>query len=209
LYTAKKLIEEGHEVLIVDKNKDQLEEIGEQLDCGMMHGDGTLPSVQREAFGDHADALVLLTNVDNVNILSAVVGRSVGFERVIPQIVGTELLAVCSELGLDDLITPHQTVARSIVNSLENDDEGELQMSFDENHIIRRFYVGESLTEKSIENMELPETCRVIGVIRDDAKSLVTDKTEVKKGDCLVILLEQDSEKELESLFDNAESVDD
>ena len=54
--TASQLIEKRHEVLMIDKDLERLKEIGEQLDCGMIHGDGSLPSIQREAFADHAVA---------------------------------------------------------------------------------------------------------------------------------------------------------
>lgn len=205
IYTAKKLIEKGHEVVLIDKNSERLEDIGEQLDCGLIHGDGSLPSVQREAFGDHADALVLLTNVDNVNILAAVVGRSVGFTRVIPQIVGSELLSVCSELDLDDIITPHQTVARSIVETLENDEQSIIDVNFDENLLIRRYWTSNKFTGKTIQNLELPTTCRVLGLVRDDTKSLVTQDTELKEDDCLIIIVEKENEAELETFFDKKE----
>lgn len=102
--TTRQLLDKGHEVVLVDSDRSRLESLEEDLDCGMLHGDGSLPSIQRDAYGDHADALVLLTNSDDVNILAAAVGKSIGFERVLPQIVRGELISVCEELGLEDLI---------------------------------------------------------------------------------------------------------
>ena len=73
----RKLIDTGHEVVLIDKDGGKLEHLAEELDCGFIGGvgDGSLPSVLRDAFGDHADALVALTNADDENILAALVGK--------------------------------------------------------------------------------------------------------------------------------------
>jgi trk system potassium uptake protein TrkA len=202
--TASQLIEKGHEVLMIDKDLERLEEIGEQLDCGMIHGDGSLPSIQREAFADHADALLLLTNVDNVNILAAIVGRSVGFERVIPQIVGSELLTACTELGLEDLITPHQTVAHSIVDMLEDEEESTVDLNFGSNMLVRRYWIGDKKAGQRINEMGLPNTCRVLGIVRDEIDKLVSDDTEIHRDDCMIVIVEKDGEEELAAIFDDS-----
>lgn len=202
--TATKLIKKGHEVVVIDKDLERLEEIGEQLDCGMIHGDGSLPSIQREAFADHADALILLTNVDNVNILAAIVGRSVGFERVIPQIVGSELLTACTELGLDDLITPHQTVAHSIVEMLEEKEESTLDLNFGRNMLVRRYWIGENKAGKRVDEMGLPDACRVLGIVRDEKDSLVSNDTKIEQDDCIIVIVEKDSEEQLSAVFDDS-----
>jgi len=202
--TASQLIEKRHEVLMIDKDLERLKEIGEQLDCGMIHGDGSLPSIQREAFADHADALLLLTNVDNVNILAAIVGRSVGFERVIPQIVGSELLTACTELGLEDLITPHQTVAHSIVDMLEDEEESTVDLNFGSNMLVRRYWISDKKAGQRINEMGLPNTCRVLGIVRDEIDKLVSDDTKIHRDDCMIVIVEKDREEELAAIFDDA-----
>lgn len=119
LATLRQLTEKGHEAVLVDRNRDRLDTISDQVECGLIHGDGTLPSILREAMGDGADVLMMLTNQEEANILGAAVGRSVGFERVVVEIIRTELLPICDELGLDEVVTPHETVARSVVAALE------------------------------------------------------------------------------------------
>jgi trk system potassium uptake protein TrkA len=99
--TAHQLVEDGHEVVLIDIDRDRLDELADGLDCAMNRGDGTLPSPLRDAYGDGSDALVALTNVDDVNIVATMVGRAVGFDRVIPQTVRSELLSVVEELDLD------------------------------------------------------------------------------------------------------------
>jgi len=119
LATLRRLIEKGHEAVLVDRDREKLDSVSDDIECGLIHGDGTLPSILREAMGDDADTLMMLTNQEEVNILGAVVGRSIGFEHVVVQIIRTQLLPICEELGLTEVVTPHENVARSIVASLE------------------------------------------------------------------------------------------
>lgn len=198
--TARTLIKGGHEVVLVDMDEARLEELGEELDCGLIHGDGSLPSVQRDAFADHADALVLLTNEDDVNILAAVVGRSVGFERVVPQIVRPELLAVCEELGLDDLITPHATVARSIVRALEEGKGAAVDLRLSEGLTVRRYPAGKAAGQEA-GALELPEGVRAIAVSREGRQILIEPGVTLQEGDQLVVAVRGSALDEMEARF--------
>lgn len=201
--TTEQLLEGGHEVVLIDRDEERLHDLSEHLDCGMVHGDGSLPSVQREAWGDGADALVLLTNVDDVNILAATVGRSVGFPRVVPQIVRPELLSVCEELGLENLITPHATVARSIVRALEDEDDTTLDLRFYRGVSVLARKVGPAHAGKQIAELNLPERARVVGVTRGEEEEFVFGDTELAEGDRLVLVVADDAREAAETCLDS------
>lgn len=185
--TARELIDDGNEVVIVDKDAERLEDLADELDAGFIEGDGTLPSVLRDAFGDHADALVLLTNEDDVNILAALVGRSIGFERVIPQIVRAELLSVCDELELNDVITPHSTVARSIVQALEDKSDTSVDLRLHKGLRVVGYSVTQAHAGKKVGELGLPADSRVIARAHGEEENLVDDETELIEGDHLII----------------------
>ncbi|WP_051241378.1 potassium channel family protein [Stappia stellulata] len=200
--TTDQLMQTGHQVVLVDRNRETLDEVAEDLDCGMLHGDGTLPTIQREAFGDHADALILLTNTDDVNIMAALVGRSVGFERVIPQIVRSELVSVCEELGLEDLVTPHQTLARSLLRMIEDHSDAALEMRFRKGLTIRGYPVGPELDGKKIRDLNLPRQCRVIGIACDETEWLGDDETRLEEGYRLIMVAEDSIVDDLDASFE-------
>lgn len=206
--TAEQLVETGHEVVLVDTNREKLDDVAEQLDCGMLHGDGSLPTLQREAFGDHADALILLTNTDDVNIMAALVGRSVGFERVVPQIVRSELVAVCEELGLEDLVTPHQTLARSLLRMIEDHSDAALELRFRNGLTVRAYSIGERLAGRKIGDLDLPERCRVMGVAADEDERLGHDDTELEEGHRLIVVAEDEIVDKVDAIFEAEGSGD-
>lgn len=206
--TAGQLMDTGHEVVLVDTDRSKLEDVAETLDCGMLHGDGSLPTIQREAYGDHADALILLTNTDDVNIMAALVGRSVGFERVVPQIVRSELVAVCEELGLDNLVTPHQTLARSLLRMIEDRSDAALEMRFRKGLTIRSYTIGPELDGTTAGALELPERCRILGTASDDVERLADADTPLQEGSRLIVVAEDEVLQELDDRFDAAGSGD-
>lgn len=199
--TAKKLMQEGHEVVLIDQDKARLETLADNLDCGIICGDGTLPSTLRDAFGDGSDALVSLTNKDDVNILASVVGRSVGYERVIPQIVRPELLSVVEELDLDDTITPHESVASAIVSALTQHSEVETEMTLHRDLRIVTHQVPASLADTTIGNLDVPENTRPIAYICEEAEYLASDDIKLKEGDKLVMVVASDAADKISKMF--------
>lgn len=110
--TAKLIRERGEEVVIIEQDKDRIDALAEQIDCGFLHGDGSKPAMLREADPEHTDVLFALTGNDQANILASLVGRSLGFKRVVTKIDDFEFEHICRELGLDDVIVPSRTVGR-------------------------------------------------------------------------------------------------
>lgn len=112
---AQNLIPDNHSVVLIDQDKEKLDRLSETMDCGMVVGDGTSPAIIREAMADEdVDVLLALSNQDQDNILAALVGRSLGIERTIPQITNPELKHLCEELGLEEQFHPEEVVANQL-----------------------------------------------------------------------------------------------
>ncbi len=205
--TAEQLVDAGHEVVMVDRNGGRLAELSEDLDIGLLEGDGSLPSVLRDAMGDGADALILLTNVDDVNILAALVGRSVGYPRVVPQIVRRELLAVCEELGLENLITPHATVARSIVRTLESRHDAALDLRARRGFEVLGYRVGAAHAGQRIDALDLPAETRVIALTRQEEDRLVEPGTVLEEGDQLIVAVAAEAQQRVDEIFADADEA--
>lgn len=199
--TVKRLIEEGHEVVLIDSDRDRLDELADDLDCGMIHGDGTLPSTLRDAFGDGSDALVALTNEDDVNILASVVGRSIGYERVIPQIVRPELLSVVDELELTDTITPHESVARAIVSSLTQHTEMETETSLHRELRTVQHKVPARLDGKKVSDLDFDDGVRAVAAVRDKSEHLIDGDFELREGDRIMFVVKETKTGDLEKRF--------
>ncbi|WP_415922112.1 potassium channel family protein [Tateyamaria sp. SN6-1] len=199
--TAEQMIEHGHDVVLIDKDRDRLEKLSEQLDCGLIEGDGSSPSVLREAFSDKEDLLIALTNASDDNILTALVARSVGFGRVIPQIISPELLEVCSELELNDTITPHATVARSLCRALEEDTEVTEDLNLSGALRLKRVEVPEALDGKTLRDLDTPQSARPVALIDGEDEMLADADATLRAGMHVLFVVERERVKALEACF--------
>jgi trk system potassium uptake protein TrkA len=201
---AETLIEAEHEVVVIDKDRERLETLAERLDCGMLRGDGTMPSTLREVWRDERDVFVAVTNASEDNILACLVARSVGFGRVIPQIVTSELMQVCEELELTDAMNPHATVARDVAEALEDRAELDHETALSNQLALKRVHVPERLDGTALADLDLPEGARPIALIRGEDEQLTEPDTEVKAGDHLLIVTTREVLDELGRLYHGA-----
>jgi trk system potassium uptake protein TrkA len=84
--TAKVLIKKNHEVVIIETDKARIEELSEEMDCSFLQGDATQPNILREVNPEHTDFLFCLTSSDQANVIASLVGRSLGFKRIVTSI---------------------------------------------------------------------------------------------------------------------------
>ena len=203
--TARNLIEENHEVVLIDIDRARIDELSDGLDCAMICGDGTLPSTLRDAYGDGSDALVALTNEDDVNILASVVGSAVGYKRVIPQIVRSELMSVVEELKLDDAITPHESLARSIVSGLTQHSAVDTELALHDELRLVSHRVPAALHGRKIRDLDLDDTKRPVALSGDDRERFADPDTELCEGDHVLFVVATDAAEDLNALFKSDE----
>lgn len=185
--TARILLRRGHEVVIIEKNKERIEALSEHLDCGFLHGDGSTPAILREADPEHTDALFCLAGNDQTNIIASLVGRSLGFARVITRIADLEFEHICIELGLDDTIIPSRTIGRYLADSFQGLNLLELSgMIKDEARMFS--FVAHGLDQKSVSEIDFPAQTRMVCLYREGKFVPVDGDTKVRDGDEIVVI---------------------
>ncbi len=204
---ARKLIDGEHDVVMVDPDRRRLEEMAESHDLGVIHGDGTLPSVLREAGGENFDALLALTESDEANILCAMVGRSVGYEKVVPKIVNPELRPICDELELADMITPHETVAADLQDRLEGrragGGSGDPHLS-GELRLVSHLVSG-ALAGRRADELDFGRSARLVAVERGEETVIPRDDATFEEADTLVFVVRRE---EVEAVNDRLKEED-
>ena len=187
LVTVKVLLARGHEVVIIEKDKETIESLAESLDCGILHGDGSRPAILKEADPKSTDFLYCLTNNDQTNIIASLVGRSLGFPRVITRIENAEFQHICLELGLVDTIVPETTVARHLADMMEGRDPLELSATLGGDAELFSVVIGEEEAGPA-DKLGLPGDSRVICLYREEKLLFSEPGLELRKGDKIVVL---------------------
>lgn len=115
---ARRLAEEGYDIVLVDKNADLLRASGNALDIGCVCGNGLNAEVLTEAGVPEADLLIAVTSTDEINILCCLVARRLGARHTIARVRDPEcakiVLSMREELGLSMTLNPEQAAATEI-----------------------------------------------------------------------------------------------
>jgi trk system potassium uptake protein TrkA len=198
--TVRRLLKAGHEVVVIDKNKQKIEELSEELDCGFLHGDGSRPSKLEEVGPDNTDFLFCLSNDDQANIIASLVGQELDFGRVVTRIENSEFEPICVHLGLESLIIPQQEIADSLLDMVEGREPTGLSTVLKGGVRFFTFIAGEK-HEGSVKDLKLPGNTRVIAITRGEDSQVAADDTKIRKDDEVFLITEKESLDALDEIF--------
>ena len=112
---AKALIKEKHEVVLIESDKARVEELAEKLDCLVIHGDATNPSVLEESGVREADILIALMGDDHDNIVVSLIAKSRGVKKIIVRVNDPSYNDTLIYMGIEDIVNPSKLVVNQIL----------------------------------------------------------------------------------------------
>ena len=115
-------LQEGHEVIVVDKNPTNIEEIIDQYDVMGVCGNGASYDILKSAGVDKADLVVAATDSDETNILACLISQKIGAKSTIARVRSYEyknqLNIIREGLGITMPINPESETADEITKIL-------------------------------------------------------------------------------------------
>lgn len=75
---AEQLSSEGHNIAVIDMNRQRLQNLSNSFDVMGVDGNGVSFAVQKEAGVEQADLLIAVTGSDEVNLLCCLIARKTG-----------------------------------------------------------------------------------------------------------------------------------
>lgn len=199
--TARLLLEQRMEVIVIERDRARIDELAETLDCGFLEGDGSKPALLREANPGASDLLLCLSDDDQDNIIAGLVGKSQGFERVAVRIEDAEYEHICIELGLENTIVPDLTIARFLVDLVEQRDPLELSGVMKSGARFYPFIAREEHTGR-VDELSLPEDTRVAFVHRQGEFLAVDQGTRLERDDEVVLVTHRNRLDEVREAFE-------
>jgi len=115
---ARQLSGEGHDIIVIDNNTKVLDTASQTMDIMSVEGNGASMAVQKRAGVPEADLLIAATSLDEVNMLSCLVGKKVGVKNTIARVRNPEyyeqIRELKEELGLSMAVNPELAAAMEI-----------------------------------------------------------------------------------------------
>ena len=120
-----RLVNEGHDITIVDTNEQVIRDTTELYDVMGIRGNGASLSVLMEAGLEEADLVIAVTGSDELNLLCCTIAKKAGGElaaiaRVRNPDYADELAYLRQQLGLSMIINPELEAAKEIARILSS-----------------------------------------------------------------------------------------
>lgn len=194
---AEQLLEEGHEITIIDTKQENLLAVSSILDVQVLHGNCTLYSILKEAGIEKADLLIAVTNSDEINLLSCLIARKAGKCKTIARVrnpqYNEDIQFIKKELELSLTINPEWASAVEIAQLIQVPSAMEVD-SFARNKVnMIRFIVPENSKLHNIKISDIPPNYGknvLICVIERNHKVIIPSGSDIiKQGDSISMIL--------------------
>jgi len=200
-YVAKALLEEKHEVVVIEKDEKKAARLCQFLNCEIARvGDGCDPAVLEDAGVARADVVVADTGDDEDNLVIALVTKKkFSRPRTIARVNNPKNKQIFEELGIDSVISGTEIVL-SIVQQEVNVREIAPLMSFRGGNLelVRLAVPANSPADhKRLSDLHLPRHCVIVALERDGDVIVPDGETSIRAGDAMLIVMQPGATKEL------------
>ncbi len=203
-FLARELIEQGHEVLIIENNPERADFIANELGNVVLRGNADEASTLAEAGAERADVVVAVTGDDEDNlVLLQVAKRRFGTRRTIARINDPRNENLFRMLGIDATMNATQVMLSVLEQEIPQANLVPLlRLRNTDVEVVEAVVDTRSrLTGRPLNSVELPPESTIAVVIRKGAAFFPNGSTVLEAGDEVVALTRNAHEPRLRGLF--------
>ncbi len=197
-YLARALLDEGHEILVVEKKENKCELICSELGSVCFHGDGCEAATLAEIGTGRADMLIAVTGDDEDNLVACQVAKhKFNVPRTIARINNPKNESIFKKLGIDVTVSSTNLILENIEEEVPTHPLTHLLTIRDKGLEIVQVKISPDSTTmgKSIKELSLPQDSRLVLIIPAEEKPHVpTIKTILQAGDQIIAVTPPESE---------------
>lgn len=200
-YLAKALIDEAHEVRVVESDARRVHEMSSVLERDVaLLGDGCRPEVLERAGLDRADVVVADTGDDEDNLAIVLIARKRPRPpRTIARVNNPQNQAIFESVGTDTVISSTEIVLRAIAQEIDVDRVSPLITLRKGNLALVKLSVPETSPARgaALCSIGLPRDCVVVALERDGELLIPSGETALEAGDTMLILTKPEARSQL------------
>lgn len=203
-YLAKTLINEGHEVLVIERDRKKSEVIGEELGSVVLRGDACEASTLSEAGANRADVVVAVTGDDEDNlVICQMAKKKFNVPRAIARINNPKNERIFRILGIDATVSSTALIMQEIEQNLSAQALVHLRALRDaELELVEADVSSESaVAGKKLRDVRFPKDTLILAVVRSGQTSVANGDTRLMAGDKVIALTRAETEAALRSLL--------
>jgi trk system potassium uptake protein TrkA len=210
-YLAKQLVEDGHEVLIIEKDASLCEQISGELGDIVLRGDGCEGTTLEAAGTGRADLFVAVTGDDEDNLVACQVAKSkFDVPHTVARINNPKNEAIFKNLGIDTTVSSTAVILAHIEQELPSHPlislmtlrGGGLEI------VEVKIPADSSVVGKRLKELLLPQQSLIILTIDEEGTPrLPSGDTVVRAGDEVVAVTRREAEDALRTVLTAARAA--
>ncbi len=210
-YLARQLSDTGVDIRIIEQSEERCLELAEKLPrATIIHGDGTDHATLQEEGLASSDACVVLTGIDEENMILALYAQTLGVSKVITKIDRRSFADMAEHMQIDSFVSPKVITANRIIRYVR-------AMEFAKDADIKTLYKivngqVEALefsirqkafyTDEPLKNLKFKKGMLIACIIRHGKVMIPNGESHLEVGDSVIVVTATDGYvKQFEDIF--------
>lgn len=188
-------LERDHHVKIIERDPTRAEDIAEELSKTIvLVGDCTDSNLLREEAVESADVYCVLTNDDEVNILSALQAKQMGARKVLAIINRPSYVDLMESSLIDITVSPQQITIGSLLAHIRRGSiERVHSLRSGAAEAIEAIALGDrrssQVVGRAVEELDLPEATTIVGIVRGEDVIIAHHDTVIEEHDHVLLFV--------------------
>ena len=203
-FLGRTLLEEGHEISIIEANQEIYGIVSHQLDCPVIFGDGTSHKTLEKAGASRCDLFVGVTNHDQDNLIGCQVARrEFGIPKTIARVKNPKNEKIMRELGVNVTVSSTAIISSLIESELPlHKIRTLLDLRIGNLEIMEYALDGTSpVVGQQIRNLIMPPHCNIVTILRGGDAIIPRGDTLFQTSDVILALADRSDEGALRKLL--------
>ncbi len=183
-----------HDVIVVDRDAERVEEVNYSLDVLGVTGDGTAMDTLEEAGIGDADMVIASTDNDETNIVVCSTAKAVSDAFTIARVKNTEYLRTWERsnqaFGVDFMVCTNLLAAKSIARMLSLPAARDVDLFSNGQVEMAEFEVGPEspVADQTVAEADRFESLTFVAVLRNGSVEIARGETVISPGDRVVVI---------------------
>jgi trk system potassium uptake protein TrkA len=203
-YVTRNLLDQGHEVLLLEKENGRFLALAEELGQSVFKGDACEARTMEEAGARRADAVIAVTGQDEDNlVICQVAKKRFNVKRTIARLNNPQHEELFQKLGIDVTVSPTRSILSLIASELPGSRFVQLMTLRRAGLEILEMNIPplSPVINKTLGQIHLPRRCTLALIIRGDESIFPSSDTILHEGDEVYALVTREGEAELRNTF--------
>jgi trk system potassium uptake protein TrkA len=199
---AKGLLAEGHEIALIEKDKQRHQQLSDEFGESVVYGDASDAFVLKLAGANRCELLVAASGKDQDNLIVCQLAKVVYMvPKTLARVNDPKNESLFNLLGVDQTVNTTNMISALIGHKMGTSFLTEL-MSFRDAEIVQiEVPEGSPVLGKPVKALELPKDTLLIAAIRDDQVQILKGENTLLAGDTVIAFTTRSGEEALRTLI--------